>query len=131
MSADISVNAEGVATFNKPIEWYYTPTTDPVEASAAAKLIRPMAVSAFLQPTKHGGYGWAGYGEGEKGVPVTYIGCKLDRALPLAMQEDFVARLRNEGVSVSVTWLQYDHSPYLTYAEEVAQIVGVAVEKSE
>lgn len=108
------------------MEYYYTPTTDAAEAEAAVALLRPMATSAFLEPTQYGAYAWAEYG-----VPVSYVGCKLDRMLPISMQEDFVKRMREAMVSVTATWLQYDHSPFLSHAEELAKIVDVAVEKGE
>lgn len=106
---------------SKPREWFYSPTTRPADADAAIAMLQQMAVSAFMEPMKYGGYGW-----GEFGVPVTYIACKQDVAIPASMQEDYIRRLQDAGVQVKAVWLDYDHSPFLSYPEEIASIITSA-----
>ncbi|KAI6842687.1 hypothetical protein KC340_g5730 [Hortaea werneckii] len=114
-------------TFLHPLEYFYTPTTSPLEAELATATLRPMALSAFTQQAAADApRTWAAHR-----VPVSYVGCKQDAMLPWALQQAYVARLRAVGVSVSSTWLEYDHSPFLSHAEEVAQLIEVAIDKSE
>lgn len=114
-------------TFLKPQQYFYTPTTSPLEAEIASSTLQPMAISAFSQKAEFdASRTWAAYR-----VPVSYVGCKQDGMLPWEMQQEYVARLRAAGVSVSSTWLEYDHSPFVSHAEEVAQLIEVAIDKSE
>ncbi|KAI7220164.1 hypothetical protein KC333_g2545 [Hortaea werneckii] len=114
-------------TFLEPQKYFYTPTTSPLEAEIASSTLRPMAISAFSQkPEFDASRTWAAHR-----IPVSYVGCKQDGMLPWEMQQEYVAGLRAEGVSVSSTWLEYDHSPFVSHAEEVAQLIEVAIDKSE
>ncbi|KAI7281311.1 hypothetical protein KC345_g4169 [Hortaea werneckii] len=114
-------------TFLEPLKYFYTPTTSPLEAELATSTLQPMALSAFTQQALSDAYTtWAAYR-----VPVSYVGCKQDALLPWGMQQEYVARLRDSGASVSSTWLEYDHSPFVSHAEEVAQLIEVAIDKSE
>lgn len=124
----INLNQEtNTLTFLEPLKYFYTPTTSPLEAEIATSTLQPMAMSAFTQKAECDAYGtWAAHR-----VPVSYVGCKQDALLPWGMQQEYVARLRDSGVSVSSTWLDYDHSPFVSQAEEVAQLIEVAIDKSE
>jgi pimeloyl-ACP methyl ester carboxylesterase len=81
-----------------------------------------MNVFSFLDTPEYGGYGWAKYG-----VPVTYIGCKRDVAIPVSMQEEMVRMLEGNGINVKAVWLDCDHSPYLSKADEVVEVVEEAL----
>ncbi|KAI7531587.1 hypothetical protein KC331_g14027 [Hortaea werneckii] len=114
-------------TFLEPLKYFYTPTTSPLEAEIASSTLKPMAISAFAQKAEFdASRTWAAHR-----VPVSYVGCKQDGMLPWEMQQEYVAGLRAAGVSVSSTWLDYDHSPFVSHAEEVAQLIEVAIDKSE
>ncbi|KAI7227617.1 hypothetical protein KC330_g8320 [Hortaea werneckii] len=114
-------------TFLEPLKYFYTPTTSPLEAEIATSTLKPMAISAFSQKAEFDASRiWAA-----NRVPVSYVGCKQDGMLPWEMQQEYVAGLRAAGVSVSSTWLDYDHSPFVSHAEEVAQLIEVAIDKSE
>ncbi|KAI7201533.1 hypothetical protein D0869_13372 [Hortaea werneckii] len=114
-------------TFLEPLKYFYTPTTSPLEAEIATSTLKPMATSAFAQKAEFdASRTWAAYR-----IPVSYVGCKQDGMLPWEMQQEYVAGLRAAGGSVSSTWLDYDHSPFVSHAEEVAQLIEVAIDKSE
>lgn len=128
--ANLPINLDkdtNTLTFLEPLKHFYTPSTSPLEAEIAASNLQPMAISAFAQKAEFDAAKvWAAHR-----VPVSYVGCKQDVMLPWEMQQESVARLRAAGVSVSSTWLDYDHSPFVSHAEEVAQLIEVAIDKSE
>ncbi|RMY83851.1 hypothetical protein D0862_11577 [Hortaea werneckii] len=130
LMANLPINLDkdtNTLTFLEPLKHFYTPSTSPLEAEIAASNLQPMAISAFAQKAEFDAAKvWAAHR-----VPVSYVGCKQDVMLPWEMQQESVARLRAAGVSVSSTWLDYDHSPFVSHAEEVAQLIEVAIDKSE
>ncbi|KAK5119307.1 hypothetical protein LTR85_007663 [Meristemomyces frigidus] len=112
-----TISDTGMVTFGDPQTWYYS-STSREKADAAAAMLGDMPISSFTEPTRYGGIGWAQYG-----IPVHYIGCKKDATIPLFMQEDFVARMKEAGVQVTATWLDQDHSPFLEAPERVAELI--------
>ncbi|KAK5687640.1 hypothetical protein LTS10_001780 [Elasticomyces elasticus] len=94
-------------------------TTPAALAEEAASKLRPIALSSFVQTTKF--CGWA-----DHGIPVGYIACKQDKAMPPSLQQDFVARIEATGSASETVWLDSDHSPFLHMPEQVAELLLAA-----
>lgn len=89
------------------------------EEEEAMPMLRAIAVSAFMENVKYGGYGWK-----EQGIPALYVGGKRDLAITISMQEDHVERLKKPGCKVEMVWLDGDHLPFLRpAAEELADMI--------
>lgn len=123
-SSPLEISDEGLMTHTQPLERFYQ-LTDPSKAEAAIATLKPMALSAFTEMQRYGGTGWAKFD-----IPVVYIGCTQDQSIPLAMQEDFVARMDKAGVSVQAVWLDTDHSPFVNSPEEILRYMETATEQA-
>lgn len=119
----VDISDAGVMTYPFARERYYSPTTAREDAERAEGLLQGQAASIGSERAAYGAYGWARYG-----VPVTWIGTRQDRPLPVGMQEEYVQRLREAGVETEVVWWECDHSPYLTYARDVKAVLVAAAE---
>ncbi|KAI8946317.1 Alpha/beta hydrolase fold-1 [Xylaria longipes] len=60
--------------------------------------------------------------EAWKDVPTLYVRSTEDRWLPPEFQDFCLKNAENAGVSVSVSALQSGHSPYVKFAEEIAEM---------
>ncbi|KAL2672394.1 hypothetical protein Neosp_013102 [[Neocosmospora] mangrovei] len=56
-------------------------------------------------------------------IPLTYIVCENDQALPGFVQDMMIAKVEEQGVSVRQYRLQTSHSPFLSMPDKVAGIV--------
>ncbi|KAM3436127.1 hypothetical protein NHJ13734_005228 [Beauveria thailandica] len=56
-------------------------------------------------------------------IPLSYIFCENDEAVPLALQNTMVSRAESDGVSVKRYSLAASHSPFLSMPDKVADIV--------
>lgn len=57
-------------------------------------------------------------------IPMTYIICENDQALPSFLQEMMVNKIESQGVRVKRYSLPSSHSPFLSMPERVAEIVA-------
>ncbi|KAJ5587141.1 uncharacterized protein N7459_002906 [Penicillium hispanicum] len=60
-------------------------------------------------------------------VPVWYLVCSRDQAIPLQVQETMVAAAQNAGASVTTKYLEASHSPFLSKPDETAEFILEAV----
>lgn len=63
-------------------------------------------------------------------VPVWYLLCTLDRAIPIQAQEGMVASAREAGANFTTKKLESGHSPFLSQVDETVQFILEAVEAS-
>ncbi|EEU35172.1 uncharacterized protein NECHADRAFT_97604 [Fusarium vanettenii 77-13-4] len=56
-------------------------------------------------------------------IPLTYIVCENDQALPGFVQDMMIAKAEEQGVSVRQYRLQASHSPFLSMPDKVSEIV--------
>ncbi|KAK5710893.1 hypothetical protein LTR17_018643 [Elasticomyces elasticus] len=114
----VSENGLMAITVENAIHVLYNTTPAALAQEAASKL-RPIALSSFVQTTKF--CGWADYG-----IPVRYIACKQDKAMPPSLQQDFAAIIEATGSASETVWLDSDHSPFLHMPEQVAELLLTA-----
>lgn len=68
---------------------------------------------------------------GWQDVPLWYLFCKLDKAIPIQAQEGMIAAVREAGASVTTKYLESAHSPFLSRPEETAAFILEAVESGQ
>ncbi|KAJ4308310.1 hypothetical protein N0V84_012173 [Fusarium piperis] len=56
-------------------------------------------------------------------IPLTYIVCENDQALPGFVQDMMIAKVEAQGIAVKQYRLQASHSPFLSMPDKVAEIV--------
>ncbi|OAL34892.1 hypothetical protein AYO20_05853 [Fonsecaea nubica] len=84
-----------------------------------AKTMLPHSTVSFTGLLTHPGY---------QTIPVSYLVCKEDQAVPLQVQESIINRIEEEsGQKVDVHTCQAGHFPTLSCAEEVARAIRCAV----
>ena len=105
----------GILQHTAPVETFYN-TCAPDIAAAAADKMTTMITSPFATDTKY--CGWSDYR-----VPVTYVICTLDHALPVEMQRTLVEDMRARGVDVRTREIESDHSPFLGKREEYFRVL--------
>ena len=65
-------------------------------------------------------------------VPVTYLLCEQDQALPVEIQQMMVGRLEEAGAKVAtVETCAGSHSPFLSIPETVVEVVVRAAEAGQ
>ncbi|KAL4892365.1 Alpha/beta hydrolase fold-1 [Aspergillus ambiguus] len=79
-----------------------------------AERLRPHAKATKVTPAEAEAY---------LHVPSAYLLCEADRAIPLAMQEAMVERVRAMGAVVETERIGTGHTPWLVRAEEVADFI--------
>jgi hypothetical protein len=82
-----------------------------VEADHWISLLKPNPAKAFMTPLTN---------EGWRYVPVTYLYCENDQAIPIAVQRSFV---ENCEVKVREVSCESAHSPFLNMPEKVVETV--------
>jgi len=123
----LNVSAEGLLSwhnpllgFRSPIDSFYHTTPLPIAEAAASKL-ELLAFSTHTASTRYAG--WRDYG-----LPITYIACRQDRALPAGLQQQFIDKITAARVKdFHSVWLEEsDHSPFLHSPETVARLLREA-----
>jgi homoserine acetyltransferase len=61
--------------------------------------------------------------EAFKEIPVTYLLCENDQALPLEVQKMICGRIEAMGVKVDYESCSAGHSPFLSMPDQLAEIV--------
>lgn len=56
-------------------------------------------------------------------IPLTYIFCEYDQAIPLALQEKMVRLVEAEGIHVDKYKLPVAHSPFINAPDKIADII--------
>ena len=69
--------------------------------------LRPLPVQTVLDPIR--------LRHAAPPVPLHYIACTQDRAMPIALQRYFI----NRTPGISVTTLDSDHSPFISHPDEL------------
>lgn len=84
------------------------------EADERVTVLRPQAHVTFLDKTKSAAW---------RKIPSSYLICENDRPLPLAIQEEMIARVKKEGGEIETERLFVSHSPHLAMPEKVAEFI--------
>ena len=114
------VAQKGMMVHKAPYERYYGDTTRE-KAQAAIDLTQPMANSAMTTPTSYAG--WRDYG-----IPVTYIKCTKDVAVPGELCDMYISRMKDAGVDVTVEEMDSGHSPFWIQPQNLLEVLKRAVE---
>ena len=62
-------------------------------------------------------------------VPITYLLCENDQALPIGVQKMMIGRIEEAGVNVgTIESCEGSHSPFLSMPEKVVEVVVRAAE---
>jgi hypothetical protein len=62
-------------------------------------------------------------------VPITYLLCENDQALPVGVQKMMIGRIEEVGVKVgTIESCEGSHSPFLSMPEKVVEVVVRAAE---
>jgi hypothetical protein len=61
--------------------------------------------------------------EAFRDVPVTYLLCEQDQALPAEVQKMMIGRIEDVGVKVDVESCMGRHSPFLSMPETLVEVV--------
>jgi pimeloyl-ACP methyl ester carboxylesterase len=60
-------------------------------------------------------------------VPRTYIACRDDRMIPIAMQHEYIAAMNNaSATATTVVEIDASHSPFLSKPDTVADVIATA-----
>lgn len=127
----------GLETGNKAVDlpwmtvedgWLVTRTEDlifyndlsPEDAQKWVKLLTPQPADAQQTPVEH---------EAWRDIPLAYIYCELDAAIPLSYQKYMVERVEKQGKTVLTFSLKAGHSPFLSMPDEVVKVVQQVDEK--
>lgn len=92
------------------------------DAEPALNLLQRMATSAFETPTKY--EGWKDYG-----LPVTYIKCSKDTAVPPDLCDTYIAKMKDAGVEVDVETIDAGHCAHFTAPSDVVGVIEKMMEK--
>lgn len=66
--------------------------------------------------------------EAFRAIPVTYLLCENDQALPLEVQKMMCGRIEALGVKVDYETCSAGHSPFLSMPDELAKIISKVAE---
>lgn len=59
-------------------------------------------------------------------IPVTYLVCEKDNALPAELQRMMVDRIQKEGIDVTIEHCDAGHSPFISMPERVMEVIARA-----
>ncbi|KAE8395018.1 hypothetical protein BDV23DRAFT_116016 [Aspergillus alliaceus] len=102
-----------------PIDLFYNDLTVEVTTSWVAKLRRQSY--ATLTERENAYSGWLD-------VPVWYLLCTRDQAIPILAPEAMVAAAKEAGASVETQYLDSGHVPFLDKADETPDFIQRALE---
>ena len=60
-------------------------------------------------------------------VPVWYLACTEDSALPVHVQRAFLKRAKDSGANITVREIRSGHSPFLSMPKETAECILEAI----
>ncbi len=84
------------------------------EADERVALLRPQAHITFIDKTKTAAW---------RKIPSSYLMCENDRPVPLAIQEEMITRIKEEGGQIETERLFVSHSPHLVMPDKVAEFI--------
>lgn len=87
---------------------------EPTDADYWVSLLKPHTFATFQDKAKTSPH---------KDIPVSYLVCEEDRAIPLEGQEGLIALLRGNGMVVTEERLKSGHSPHLSHPDSVSGFV--------
>lgn len=86
----------------------------PEDAQKWVEQLTPHPSTAQGTPVEH---------EAWRDIPLAYIYCELDAALPIFHQKHMVERVEKQGKTVLTFSLKSGHSPFLSMPDEVVKAV--------
>lgn len=87
---------------------------EPTDAEYWVSLLKPHTFATFQDKAKSSPH---------KTIPVSYLICEEDRAIPLQVQEGLISLLKESGLVVTEERLKSGHSPHLSQPDSVAGFV--------
>ncbi|EQB52323.1 hypothetical protein GCG54_00007276 [Colletotrichum gloeosporioides] len=106
---------DGTMTWTDPIGLLYNDI--PIEEAESAKnLMVTHGHKAQYTPISCSKAAW-------RVLPLTYIICENDQALPSVVQEMMIKKVEDEGIAVKKHRLPGSHSPFMSMPDKVATIV--------
>ncbi|KAJ6441613.1 G-protein coupled receptor [Purpureocillium lavendulum] len=96
----------------------------PEEAKWANELCVPFGHKVQYMPIKCERIAW-------RDIPLTYITCEDDQAIPAAVQDGMVDKVEQQGIKVRKYRLPASHSPFLSMPEKLVDIVVEVTSGSE
>lgn len=112
---------DGTLAFDDPKERFYNDLS-PEEADKAAELLVHSPTNIHYTPISCDTVAW-------RLVPVSYLICERDTALPAFVQEQMVQKVKGEGYDMHEYRLPASHSPFLSMPREVVDIITDIVDK--
>ncbi|KXT05029.1 hypothetical protein AC578_10284 [Pseudocercospora eumusae] len=107
------ISEDGLTTFPRtPNENFYNEMSEE-EQICAAKHLSVMSYKVLSSEVTFAAW---------KFVPSTYLFCNRDQAIPIFLQRKMVEEWA-EGYEVRTEWLDTDHSPFYSKAEEMAKML--------
>lgn len=113
----LTPNDKGTIDIDKPSHHFYNDLSKEEQQRSCEKLVVHPTAAQFDAPSQT--YGAAAW----RNIPVTYLLCTGDQALPLEVQEIMIGRVEKEGVGVRREQCDASHSPFLSMPGKVADIV--------
>ena len=113
---NLRIQDKGIVTHLTSFERFYEGDCTREEAAGPISACLPMAASAFRTPTEYTGWG-------DYSTPCTYIKCLNDRAVPPAMCDAYITRMKEAGVDVEVEEMQCGHSPAFVAPRELVELI--------
>jgi len=115
----LSPNDKGTIDVDDPGDHFYHDLTPEETTRWTSRLVRHPTAAQFNAPK--GTKGKAAW----RSIPVTYLVCRNDRALPEAVQEMMASRIEkaDSGVVVHREYCEASHSPFLSMPDRVVEVV--------
>ncbi|KAK6443465.1 hypothetical protein LTR95_000292 [Oleoguttula sp. CCFEE 5521] len=99
-------------------EDYFYGDLEAAEAAKWTKLLKPVSIAALMGKATHAGW---------KEIPVSYLFCTEDQALPDFTQRGIIEMAKKHGVEMRVEEVKASHSPFLSMPERTGEFVRRSV----
>ncbi|KAH8713207.1 hypothetical protein HC256_006373 [Beauveria bassiana] len=115
------VDENNIMVCRDPLKRFYN-DLEPEEAAWAESLRVAHGTVAQNTPISVEKVAW-------RTIPLSYIFCENDEAVPLSLQKMMVGRVESDGISVKQYSLAASHSPFLSMPDKVADIVEEVINR--
>nr|OQO29168.1 hypothetical protein B0A51_03872 [Rachicladosporium sp. CCFEE 5018] len=102
-------------------EHYFYHDLPAADAEKWTRLLKPISMAALMGKATHAGW---------REVPVSYLFCTEDQALPDFTQRGIIEMARKYGVEMRVEEVMASHSPFLSMPERTGEFVRRSVGES-
>lgn len=115
------VDENNIVVCRDPMKRFYN-DLEPQEAAWAESLRVAHGTVAQNTPLSVERVAW-------RTIPLSYIFCENDEAVPLALQNMMIGRVESDGISVKRYSIAASHSPFLSMPDKVADIVDEVINR--